>query len=167
MGAVSATAVMSSDGRWRTRPCRFPDMSLEDLVNTEITSASCKSQNQQHVAAAVSSSPRRTSPAPAPAIWPTSRRWHPVSRWPGWQQALGGFRPGFNGRFANKLQVPQDGRSVYSPLFSRWPGRPRTWRWDIERIEIIRGPNAVAWGSMRSMGPSTSSPARRATRRAV
>lgn len=55
---------------------------------------------------------------------------------------------GFNRRFANKLLVLIDGRSVYSPLFSGV-------HWDmhnvplanIERIEIIRGPGGSLWGA--------------------
>ena len=55
---------------------------------------------------------------------------------------------GFNGRFANKLLVLVDGRSIYSPLFSGvvWELDPVPLE-DIERIEIIRGAGAVMWGA--------------------
>ena len=55
---------------------------------------------------------------------------------------------GFNGRFAGKLQVLMDGRSVYSPLFSgvQWEQQD-TLMEDIERIEVIRGPGAAVWGA--------------------
>jgi iron complex outermembrane receptor protein len=55
---------------------------------------------------------------------------------------------GFNGRFANKLLVLMDGRSVYTPLFSGvfWDERD-TMLDDIERIEVIRGPGATLWGA--------------------
>src|SRR5690242_13075745 len=51
---------------------------------------------------------------------------------------------GFNGRFADKLQVMMDGRSVYNPLFAgvQWEQQD-TLMEDIERIEVIRGPNAA------------------------
>lgn len=55
---------------------------------------------------------------------------------------------GFNDVFANKLLVLQDGRSVYTPLFSGvfWnvqdPFLP-----DVDRIEVIRGPGASLWGA--------------------
>lgn len=55
---------------------------------------------------------------------------------------------GFNSRFANKLLVLIDGRSVYTPLFSgvMWDEQDLLLD-DIERIEVIRGPGAALWGS--------------------
>ncbi len=55
---------------------------------------------------------------------------------------------GFNGRYANKLLVLVDGRSVYTPLFSGvfWILRDMPLE-DIDRIEVIRGPGASVWGA--------------------
>ncbi|BCG66016.1 MAG: iron complex outermembrane recepter protein [Methyloprofundus sp.] len=54
---------------------------------------------------------------------------------------------GFNGRYANKLLVLLDGRTVYSPTFAgvRWENLDLVLH-DIERIEVIRGPGASVWG---------------------
>ena len=55
---------------------------------------------------------------------------------------------GFNGRFASKLLVLIDGRSVYTPLFSGvyWDVQDTVLE-DIDRIEVIRGPGATVWGA--------------------
>ena len=54
---------------------------------------------------------------------------------------------GFNGRFANKLLVLLDGRTVYTPTFAgvRWENLDLVLN-DIESIEIIRGSGASVWG---------------------
>jgi outer membrane receptor protein involved in Fe transport len=55
---------------------------------------------------------------------------------------------GFNDRFANKMLVQVDGRTVYTPIFSGvyWQNLDMLLQ-DIERIEVIRGPGATVWGS--------------------
>lgn len=55
---------------------------------------------------------------------------------------------GFNGRYANKLLVLIDGRTVYTPIFSGvyWDVQD-TLLSDIDRIEVIRGPGAALWGA--------------------
>jgi iron complex outermembrane receptor protein len=53
---------------------------------------------------------------------------------------------GFNGRFANKLLVQLDGRTIYTPLFAGvlWEAQDVLLE-DVERIEVIRGPGASVW----------------------
>ena len=55
---------------------------------------------------------------------------------------------GFNGRFANKLLVLIDGRSVYSPETSGvyWEAQDVLLE-NVERIEVIRGPGGTLWGA--------------------
>ncbi len=55
---------------------------------------------------------------------------------------------GFGGRFADKLLVQIDGRTVYSPVFGGtiWDVQNVILE-DVERIEVIRGPGATIWGA--------------------
>jgi iron complex outermembrane receptor protein len=55
---------------------------------------------------------------------------------------------GFNDRFANKMLVQVDGRTVYNPVFSGvyWQTQDLALQ-DIDRIEVIRGPGATVWGA--------------------
>ncbi|MEK8051757.1 TonB-dependent receptor [Ideonella sp. DXS22W] len=125
------------------------DLSLEDLLKVDVVTASRKAQAVQDVAAAVyvitrediehsgaSSLPAALSLAPGVEVQRlASGRWAVGTR-------------GFSGRFANKLLVLMDGRSIYSPLFSGvlWE-MEGTLMEDIERIEVIRGPGAALWGA--------------------
>ena len=55
---------------------------------------------------------------------------------------------GFQGRYAGKLLVLMDGRTLYTPLFSGvyWDVQDTVLS-DIERIEVIKGPGASLWGA--------------------
>lgn len=124
------------------------DPGLEDLLQTEVTSVSRKSQSLADVPAAafvISAEDIRRSGATA---LPDVLRMVPgieVAQISSARYAVGAR--GFNGRFANKLQVLIDGRSVYRPLFSGtlWESEQIALE-DIERIEVIRGPGAAMWG---------------------
>jgi iron complex outermembrane receptor protein len=55
---------------------------------------------------------------------------------------------GFNDTFADKLLVLQDGRDLYTPLYSGvfWDVS-ETMMEDIDQIEVVRGPGATLWGA--------------------
>jgi len=128
---------------------RLDDLSLEDLVKTEITSVSRKSQSAMDIPAAafvITAEDIRRSGAQA---LPDVLRMAPgieVAQIDNGRYAV--TARGFNGRFANKLQVLVDGRSLYHPMFAGvlWELDPIPLE-DIERIEIIRGAGAVMWGA--------------------
>ena len=61
---------------------------------------------------------------------------------------LGDSARGFNVDYGNKLLVQIDGRIVYNPMFGgvQWDVQDVVLQ-DVDRIEVIRGPGTVAWGS--------------------
>ncbi len=128
---------------------RFLNLPLEDLLRIELSSASRKVQQVQDVAAAVFVISREEIERSGARTIPEALRLAPgveVARMANNRWAVS--VRGFNGRFANKLLVLKDGRSVYSPLFSGvlWEAEDVILS-DIERIEVIRGPGAAMWGS--------------------
>lgn len=125
------------------------DLSLEELMRVEIVSANRRSQSISDVPAAVHVITRDDILRSGVRSLPEALRMAPgvdvaqisPARW------AVGVR-GDAGRFANKLQVLIDGRSVYSPLYSGviWEAE-RVPMEDIERIEVIRGPAGAVWGN--------------------
>ncbi len=125
------------------------DLSLEDLLKADIVTASRKAQAVQDVAAAVFVITRDDIERAGAASVPEALRLAPgvqVARLSSGRWAVS--VRGFNSRFANKLLVLIDGRSVYSPLFSGvvWEMESTVLE-DIDRIEVIRGPGAALWGA--------------------
>ncbi len=124
-------------------------LSLEDLMDIEITSASKKVQRVGSVPAAVyvlaQDEIRRAGARNLPEALKLVPGVH-VGQIDNGNWAIG--VRGFQGLFANKLLVLIDGRSVYSPLFSgvHWGLRDVLLE-DIDRIEVIRGPGASVWGA--------------------
>ena len=124
-------------------------LSLEELMNVEVTLASRKEEKLFETAAAVwvitQEDLRRsgvTSIAEALRLVPgmqvgriDANKWAVSAR-------------GFADRFAQKLLVLIDGRSVYNPLFSGvyWEVQDLVLE-DVAQIEVIRGPGATLWGA--------------------
>lgn len=61
---------------------------------------------------------------------------------------IGGLGGSGEARYANKLLVLLDGRSIYDPLFAGvvWEARDVVMA-DVDRIEVIRGPGGALWGA--------------------
>ncbi|MDE2322190.1 MAG: Plug domain-containing protein, partial [candidate division NC10 bacterium] len=130
-------------------PSNLTALTIEQLMNIEITSASKKGESLWDAAAAayvitgeeirrsgVTSIPEALRLAPGVEVAQiNAHRWAISTR-------------GFNNAFANKLLVLIDGRSVYTPLFAGvfWDVQD-TLLEDIDRIEVIRGPGGTLWGA--------------------
>ena len=127
----------------------FADMSIEALMDIEITSVSKKLQTVSEAPAAIfvitSEDIKRSGVTSIAEVLRMAPGVH-VAKFDANKWAIS-IR-GFNGRFANKLLVLIDGRTVYTPLFSGvlWEGQDLIMS-DIDRIEVIRGPGAALWGS--------------------
>ena len=131
------------------QPADLTKVNIEDLMNLEVSSASKKEQTVSRTAAAVfvltQEDIRRSGMTTLPDVLRMvpglevaqidSSDWAVSSR-------------GFNGRFADKLLVLIDGRSLYSPDFAGvfWQAQSLMLE-DIDRIEVIRGPGATLWGA--------------------
>ena len=125
------------------------DASLEQLLNTQVTSVSKKEEKLARTAASVfvinqddirhsgaTNIPDLLRMVPGVEVAQiTSNSWAVTIR-------------GFNQRYSNKVLVLVDGRSVYAPGFSGvyWD-QIDTPLEDIDRIEVIRGPGASVWGA--------------------
>src|SRR5205807_9632563 len=133
-------------------PSRPPDltvMSLEDLMNVEVTSVSMKEQKLSQTAAAVYVIAQEDIRRSGATNIPDVLRMAPgvdVAQIDGHVWAIS-IR-GFGDRFTDKVLVLIDGRSVYTPTNSgvNWDQQNVPLE-DIERIEVIRGPGGTVWGA--------------------
>src|SRR5580698_4791330 len=124
-------------------------LSLEDLMNMQVTSVSKKEQKLSQVAAAIFVITQEDIRRSGATNIPDLLRMVPgldVAQINGNTWAISAR--GFNLQFANKLLVLIDGRAVYSPLFGgvNWDTQDVPLE-DIERIEVIRGPGGTVWGA--------------------
>src|SRR5437762_660863 len=124
-------------------------LSIEQLMNVEVTSVSKRPERLAQVASAIQvitqDEIRRAGAASLPealrlatnlqVAQVDSRQWAISAR-------------GFNSTTANKLLVLIDGRTVYTPLYSGvfWDVQDVPMG-DIDRIEVISGPGATLWGA--------------------
>jgi len=125
------------------------ELTLQELMNIEVTSAAKTPQSLQDATAAVFVISREDIRRSGVTSIPEALRLAPgiqVARIS--SNAWAVSARGFNGRFANKLLVLMDGRTLYNHLFSGvfWDIQD-TLLEDVERIEVIRGPGAALWGA--------------------
>ena len=130
-------------------PLDLTQMSLEDLMNVQITSVSRKEQNLSKTAAAIYVIDQAAIRRSGATNLPDLLRGVPgvnVAQMDGghWVISIRGF----SDLYGNKVLVLIDGRSAYRTTFSgvRWDELDMVLE-DIERIEVIRGPGGTVWGA--------------------
>ncbi len=130
-------------------PSELKKLSLEQLADVEITSASRRpepiSQASSAIDAVTAEEIYRFGATNIPDALRLASGME-VAQIDGHTWAISAR--GFNIATANKMQVLMDGRSLYTPLFSGvfWDVQ-RTFLPDVEQIEVVRGPGATLWGA--------------------
>jgi iron complex outermembrane receptor protein len=125
------------------------DLSLDDLMNVEVTSVSKQPQRISDAPASVTVIDQNEIQRSGLNTIPDLLRLAPgmdVQRINANQWAV--TARGFNGQLADDLLVLVDGRSIYTPTFGGvlWNAVDYPLD-DLDRIEVIRGPGATLWGS--------------------
>lgn len=125
------------------------DLPLQELLNIEVTSAARREQTLNSVPSAIHVITSEEIQRMGAKSIPEALRMVPGLH----VAAIDGNKwvvssRGFSSRFANKLLVQIDGRSIYSPSYSGvyWDMHDILMS-DVERIEVIRGPGATVWGA--------------------
>ncbi|WP_426028835.1 TonB-dependent receptor plug domain-containing protein [Brevundimonas sp. TWP2-3-4b2] len=125
------------------------DLSLEEILQANVTSVAKRPQRVEETAAAVFVISREDIRRSGVTTLPELFRMVPgmeVASLASGNAAV--TARGFNGRFSNKLLVLVDGRAIYLSTLSGvlWDQQMPPVE-DIERIEVVRGPGATLWGA--------------------
>src|SRR5581483_6179796 len=146
---ISSNLNLLADANTETNPATYKKLSLEQLMDVDVTSVSRQPQPYAQAPAAIQvitgDDIRRSGASSIPEALrladnleiaqKNSHDWAISAR-------------GFNTSLANKLLVLVDGRTVYTPLFAGvfWDQQDYLLE-DIDRIEVISGPGGTLWGA--------------------
>ncbi len=147
--ALAVLLALPSAAPAQEGPPDLTELSLEELMNITVTLVSKRAQRIADAAAAVYVITNEDLVRSGARNIPEALRMVPgmqVAQIDANKWAISAR--GFNGRFANKLLVLIDGRSVYTPVFSgvQWDVQDLPLQ-DVHQIEVIRGPGAALWGA--------------------
>jgi len=124
-------------------------LSMEELMNIEVTSVSKRPEKLTEVASAIQIITQEDIRRSGATSLPEALRLAPnlqVAQFNSYGWIISAR--GFNSIFSNKLLVMIDGRTVYSPLFAgvSWDAQNVVLE-DVDRIEVISGPGGTLWGA--------------------
>jgi iron complex outermembrane receptor protein len=147
--AANLSAQNNATNAAEATPQQLKKLSLEDLMNLDVTSVSKQPQPYAQAPAAIevitaddilrsgaSSLPEALRLADGLDVAQiNSHDWAISAR-------------GFNNGLGNKLLVMMDGRSIYTPLYAGvfWDAQDYLLK-DIDRIEVVDGPGGTLWGA--------------------
>ncbi len=146
LAVMSAPALAAGDIRQAT--ALLSEASLEDLLDTQVTTAARRAERIADSAASVTvitaDDIARAASSHIEDLFRTVPGMH-VGRINNSHYAIS--TRGANSAFSANLLVMIDGRTIYSPVFSGvWWDTQEIPLEEIARIEIIRGPGASLWG---------------------
>ncbi len=150
-----STLIFAQAGDSLLPSSKLKKLSLEELMNIEVTSVSMQPEKLTEVASAIQvithediqrssvlTLPDALQLAPNLQIAQANSHNFLITA-----RGFGGL-PSANGDLSNKLLVMIDGRSVYSPLFGGvfWNVQNLMLE-DLDRIEVVSGPGGTLWGA--------------------
>ncbi len=139
----SSAFVMAEDFR------DFAELDLEAMLNTEVITASKRVQKISEAPNAINvinaDDIKRSGAVDLPDLF---RMVPGVDVANIYGNCYGVSSRGFNERYAQRMLVMIDGRSIYTPFFGGvfWENE-EIFLEDIKQIEVIRGPGATLWGA--------------------
>src|SRR6266487_2778710 len=130
-------------------PSELKKLSLDELLNTEVTSVSRRPEKLSETALAIQVITQEDIRRSGVTSLPEALRLAPnlqVAQVNSHDWAINAR--GFNNTLANKLLVMIDGRAVYTPLYAGvfWEVQNVLLE-DVDRIEVVSGPGGTLWGA--------------------
>lgn len=149
LALLAAPALAQSSAATSTTALK--QLSLEELMDIEVTAVSRRPEKLRETAAAVrvitGEEIRRAGAASIPQALRLAAGLHAAQVGSNyWTIGARGFNS--TATTSNKLLVMIDGRSIYSPLFSGvfWDTQD-VFLDDVDRIEVVSGPGGATWGA--------------------
>lgn len=146
---IISTGGYSQDQEDHLPVTELKKLSIEDLMNIEVTSVTKRPQKLMESASAIQIITKEAIHSFGATSLPEALRLagNLIMAQSGPNDWVVSAR-GFNAPLANKLLVLIDGRAIYTPLYAGvWWDIEDVLLEDVERIEVISGPGGTLWGA--------------------